>query len=262
VSWKLTHHPDETFEQNMLASVILQLRFRPILKVETRLADFQDKVRTRFPGFNTFDSQEITVGSVKTSAQQINVRNEKVHQFISLDESSVMTLSTSALSVEYGHHRSKETVFSDAALLLEALNAVYAPVIPARLGLRYVNLIQLSILKKALERDVTWPEVLSAKFAEVPGGGASLNGGTRFIAEVSSPCERGNMTLRHGLLSNGPEEEPHFRLDVDRYLEGVFSLEEIPLLLKTFSSNIFCMFMTAAGPALLEWMRRPEGGRV
>ncbi len=257
MSWTLTNCSDETFEQNMLASVILQLRFRPILKIDARVADFQDKVRARFPGFSSFESQEVAVEATKAFTPRLNVRHEKVHQFISLDESAVMTLSTSSLSIEYGQHRSKQTIFSDASLFLDALNTVYAPVSPARLGLRYVNLLQLSILKEALEREVTWPEVLSAKFAEVPGGVASLEGATRFISEVSSPCERGSMTLRYGLLSTPPEEEPHFRLDVDRYLEGAFSLDEVALLLKEFSSNIFGMFMTAAGPALLEWMRRP-----
>lgn len=245
----------------MLASVILQLRFRPILKVEAHIADFQDRVRQRFPGFNTFESQEVVFGATKTTSPQFNIRNEKVHQFISLDEHAVMTLSTSALSIEYGQHRSKETIFSDTELFLEALKAVFAPVSPARLGLRYVNLLQLSLLREELKQDVSWSDVLSAKFAEVPGGVASLEGSTRFFAEISSQCERGSMTLRHGLLSNLTDTEPHFRLDFDRYLEGDFSLAEVPQLLSEFSSNIFCMFMMAAGPALLEWMRLPEGRR-
>lgn len=258
MTWKLTNHPAETFERNTLASVILQLRFKPILKVEARIADFQDKVRIRFPGFSSFESQEVIIGGGKLFSPQLNVRNEKMHQFVSHDELAVMQLGTSALSIQYMQHKSKETLLSDTALFIDALNAVYAPVSPIRLGLRYVNLIQREVLEEELQRPLLWSDVLSAKFAEVPGGAAALDASTRFFAEVSSPCDKGSITMRHGLLSNLPGEAPHFRLDIDRYLEGAFSLEGMPLLLKEFSSNVFCMFMTAAGPALLEWMRRPE----
>jgi hypothetical protein len=45
-----------------------------------------------------------------------------------------------------------------------------------------------------------------------------------------------------------------FRLDTDRFIERGFDVGEVSTLLDGFSSDIFQVFMTAAGPSLLDWM--------
>jgi hypothetical protein len=66
------------------------------------------------------------------------------------------------------------------------------------------------------------------------------------------------MTLRYGAITDASTKMQHFRLDTDRFLEGHFPLSDVEALLKLFSEDIFQVFMTAAGPALLEWMGKPR----
>jgi uncharacterized protein (TIGR04255 family) len=248
VGWTLTKHSVETFNRNLLATVIVQLRFRPILKLAEQHADFQEAIRPRFSGYELVDTQTFEFGP----AGAVNVRNEKAHRFPAPDEPAVVSLNSSAVAIEYSSHEKRETLIDDVRLLLAAL-AKYGPV-PARLGLRYVNIIEPKKLSAILGRVPTWSELLTSDFAAVPGGLASVDESTNYLAEVTSPFERGKMTVRYGLLRPPGDTEQHFRLDTDRFLEGDFVIKEVPNLLEMFSDDIFQVFKKVAGPALLRWM--------
>jgi uncharacterized protein (TIGR04255 family) len=260
VTWLLKKVPRQTFRRNSLAVVILQLRFHPILKVTERIADFQERVRPRFPGFDVVESQNIDV----TSAG-IQVRDETAHRFLAESEPTTVALSTSSVSIEYGAHQSREILLGDAETVLSALEAVYEPIVPKRLGLRYVNLINKRNISSALGRAVGWRDLLTRNFSETPGGLAELDDVTTFMSEVTSPCDRGRMTVRYGivparvqlaplLMTSEASPEPQFRLDTDRYIEGSLKFNEVRALASDFVEDIFQVFMTAAGPALVEWM--------
>jgi uncharacterized protein (TIGR04255 family) len=213
VAWTLPEHAVRTFEQNTLAAVIVQLRFHPILKIAEQFADFQDRIRSRFPGYEFVETQMLDVGPAG-----VQVRNETAHRFRASSEPTVVSLGTGAFSIEYSAHKDRETLFNDVDSVVAALGALFSPVFPLRLGLRYVNIIQRDGIGRQLGRQVTWAELLTANFAAVPGGVASVDDATNFAVEVSSPCARGKMTVRYGLLADGVSKEAQqFRLDTDRY---------------------------------------------
>ncbi|HEU4726400.1 MAG TPA: TIGR04255 family protein [Kofleriaceae bacterium] len=260
MTWIVKNVPRHTFRRNSLAVVILQLRFHPILKVTERIADFQERVRPRFPGFDAVEAQNLDVTS-----DGIQVRNETAHRFHAAAEPTVVALGTSSVSIEYRGHQSREVLLGDAVMVLSALEAVYAPIVPKRLGIRYVNLISKSRISSELGRSVGWGDLLTQNFAKTPGGIAELDDATTFMVEVTSPCARGRMTVRYGIVpdqvsptlfpaGSGPPTERKFRLDTDRYIDGSFKFDEVSALASDFSEDIFQIFMTAAGPALVEWM--------
>jgi uncharacterized protein (TIGR04255 family) len=260
--WSLPNRPIETFERNMLASMVVQLRFQPILKIPDHIAAFQDKVRARFPGYETMESQELEIGS----AGDISVRKQTEHRFLAHGEPTVSALNVSSFTVEYAAHKEREVLFADVDTALRALNDIYAPIIPVRLGLRYVNIIR----RDKLHAPFAWSEILTERFSQVPGNLAALDDSAAFLAEITSPHDRGMMTVKYGILSNRlmpglPNPQPHdkhFRLDVDRYIDGGFGISEVRNLLEAFSVDAFQVFMAAAGPRLLEWMsprRQPKG---
>jgi len=263
VTWLLKEAPNKTFRRNTLAIVVLQLRFHPILKVAERIADFQDRVRPRFPGFETVEIQNMEITSVG-----VQVRNEIAYRFIAAAEPTVVSLGTSAVSIEYSEHQSREVLLADLEMVLSALDAVYAHVLPKRLGVRYVNLIDKVQISSDLGRSVDWTDLLARNFAQTPGGIAELDEVTTFMVEVASPCTHGRMTVRYGIPGKGapvsfgleifPSAERKFRLDTDRYIEGSFKFTEIRSLANEFTEDIFHLFMTAAGPALVEWMSQGE----
>ena len=260
MTWLLKKVPCKTFRRNSLATVIMQLRFHPILKVKERIADFQELVRPRFPGFDAIEAQTFEI----TSSGMGELHEETVHRFHAVSEPTKVSLGTSAVSIEYGAHQSRSVLLRDTETVLSALKALYAPVVPKRLGIRYVNLINRGQIAAALGRFVSWRDLLTHDFAKVPGGVAELDEVTTFLAEVTSPCDRGQMTLRYGIVPDSgpvaipaggaPSSERKFRLDTDRYVEGSFKFDEVRDLASGFVEDIFQVFMTAAGPALLEWM--------
>lgn len=259
MSWTLPKHSVETFERNMLASVVTQLRFQPILKISEKIADFQDRVRPRFPGYESVDSSEIEI----SASGIVNVRDERAHKFPASNNKAVLSVGTSSFAVEYSDHKDRADILSDVKMILGALQHVYAPVIPVRLGLRYVNLIQRKRVSEDLRRAVAWTDLLAKEFTSVPGAVASFDDSTNFMVEVSSPCTRGKMTVRYGipaasLASRGVLSELHFRVDTDRFIDTSFDINEVVELLEIFSVDTFQVFMAAAGPALLEWMAQQE----
>jgi uncharacterized protein (TIGR04255 family) len=159
-----------------------------------------------------------------------------------------------AVAVEYLQHRERQVLAADMALLVDALRAVYNPIAPVRFGVRYVNVIDLEAIAADLKRELAWSDLLQPAFLAVPAGLATLDGAA-FMAETTSSLSRGAMTLRYGLRPDPTKKGRFaFRLDTDRYLDAAFELDEVAGLLDEFSSDIFQVFRTAAGPALLEWM--------
>lgn len=65
--------------------------------------------------------------------------------------------------------------------------------------------------------------------------------------------------MRYGILNEQNETEPHFRLDVDRYFEGDFQVKDAPEMIEGFAADIFTIFRSLVGSALLEWMTTDSG---
>ena len=166
MTWVLQKAPRQTFRRNSLAVVILQLRFHPILKVAERIPDLQDLIRSRFPGFDSIESQNIEV----TLAGEVQVRSDTAHRFLAVSEPTKVSLSTSAVSIEYGAHQSREVLLGDVETVLSALDAVYSPIVPKRLGIRYVNLISRSKISATLGRSVSWRDLLTQNLPMSPAG--------------------------------------------------------------------------------------------
>ncbi len=236
----------------MLATVVVQLRFHPILKTGEHYADFQERLRPRFPGYEALETQmfEMSFGPQPSPAGV--VRSERVHRFLAVDEPTIAALNTTSVSIEYAAHKERATIIEDFALVLDALRA-YGPV-PIRLGLRYVNIIEQHRLVVHSSDEIPWSELLTPAFATVPAGLATIDSSTNYLAEVTAPRDPGKMTVKYGFLVARGAKNQHFRLDTDRFVEGPVEIDAVPALLERFSDDIFQVFMMAAGPKLIEWM--------
>ncbi len=247
MTWRLPNHERRTYRRNPLVAVIVQLRFNPILKIEARVADFQDIVRGRFPRYEESESQQ-----VELSPEGIRLRAGKDFRFMSAEPVS-MLLGDGAVALEYRAYDDREVLRADVDLMCEATQRALAPVTPIRLGLRYVNTIDQTMISQDLRRDVAWSELVGESFLRVPGNLTDLDG-TRFATELSSPMPLGGMTVRCGLLPAPVPKGLGYRLDVDRYRDDSFALDSVPETLTTFADDIFQVFAAARGPALAEWM--------
>lgn len=121
------------YEKNQLIEVICQLRFPPILSIETDIpAQFQDTVRAAFPRY-TCIAENLPVPS--GSAPQ----TQKNHTFVSEDGASKLSLTKNFIALSTMRYTSWEDF---ARMLDEPLGQfirIYRPAFFERVGLRYVN---------------------------------------------------------------------------------------------------------------------------
>ena len=253
MAWRLPDHDHRTYPRNPLEAVIVQLRFDPILKVGDRVADFQDGIRGRFPKFEVQETQSFEINP----ALGVRTRNEREFRFQTKDASGTVFLSTHAVALETRAHIERDALLGDFAAVMKALRAVYDPVSPLRLGLRYVNLLDRKRIGADLQTEVAWGDLVAPDFIHVPCGLADLEG-ISFGSEFSGGLDGGRLTLRYGMVPE-PEREARFRLDIDWYAEQDLDVDAIQDTLMRFAGDIFSVFRTAAGPELLRWMR--EGTR-
>jgi uncharacterized protein (TIGR04255 family) len=180
VGWTLAEHAVRTFNRNTLATVVVQLRFHPILKTGEHYADFQEKLRPRFPGYEAVETQMFEMSFSQASGPAGIVRaGDRAHRFFAVDEPTVASLDATSVSIEYAAHKERATLIKDFALVLDALRS-YGPV-PVRLGLRYVNVIDQKTMAAHFGSEVPWTDLLTPAFATVPGGLAAIDTTTNYL---------------------------------------------------------------------------------
>ena len=249
MSWSVPPQAHRIYARNPLVAVVVELRFFPILQVPQRIADFQDHVRSTFPGYQDLTRSVVTMGPMAP----VDVREEKLFSFNKADGTTTLSLTTTALTVECRRHQTRDTFIEDTKVGVDSLSRTYGGVVPARLGLRYVDIIDRRVIENDLGRTCTWSALIAEKFLRVPSELADLDR-TLFACEVASPMMAGGgMTVRHGLVQDS-DGTTKFRLDVDRYLDGPIEVDAIVGQLATFADDIFAVFVQCMGPELEAWM--------
>lgn len=254
--WTLKAIENKVFSRNTLAVVMGQLRFHPILLIRQKegIGAFQMKIRKRFPRYaETATNVIVARPDHSGSAIAFDAQQEPQYIFSTEDDKTRIVLGTDSLSVENKAHEDRRQLIEDIELAISVLRKVYGALSAARLGLRYINLISKERIEKDLNRALSWKEIISGQFVALPDV-VDLDG-TLFYSEITSSVKSdGALTLRHGLLKDQENNSLHFRIDADRYINGAYDIDRTRDKLMSFSDDIFAMFMTAAGPALLEWM--------
>ncbi len=251
--WKLNPRNHVVYPRNPLVTVIVDLRFHPILKVADRKADYQDLVREDYPQYQESRQQLVNLHPLGA----VNVSEDRVFTFRTADGSSTLTLTTGALSLDARAHQDRAQLLRLVHVATEALTSTYGQVSPVRFGLRYVNDIDREQVADDLGRSVEWGELVTSRFLSVPGGLAD-EADAHFLTEVTAPVDPGAMTLRFGRIQDLRRKRELFRFDVDRFLEGGFAVQDVGGLLDQFADHIYSLFIESRAPALEEWMSQEE----
>lgn len=252
--WDLERKEPETFSRNSLVTVVVQLRFEPILLLDRddEAAGYQELIRERLPHYDRCSSQtfDLPLPSAAGSVPAVQVHSQPLHQFHSRDRKSTVGLTRESISLTEKEHVSRTETLGLVEYALDALASRHKNVHPTRLGIRYINQIDQKAVAAGLGRAVEWEELIRDQFLVVP----LASGADRvFYSEVSSSCPVGAMTLRYGLIPDGGPDLK-FRLDVDRFMMNPGPISDVSALLREFVSDIFSVFRAAAGDGLIEWM--------
>jgi uncharacterized protein (TIGR04255 family) len=153
------------YKKNPLDKVICQLRFPPILKIDSDIpAEFQDRLRRDFPNFSEQTEikievpegikMEVPLELVKKAIQSSGIKN---YQFSSEDGQWQVNLTRTFIALSANKYERWEQFKDKLTNPLRALIDIYAPTYFSRIGLRYVDVIRRSILGL---NDLNWRELL------------------------------------------------------------------------------------------------------
>lgn len=253
--WKFKRHNRRVYPRNPLDTVVAQLKFQPILRIGAggSIADYQDLIRSRFPGFGEGEIRSLTVGPDTNVAS----KSEKVFHFLRDTDKCQVQLSADNVLVETKDHKNRDDLLADLEVVVGALEKVYSPIQPTRFGVRYINVVKPSVISRDLDREVSWRSIISEDYLEMPASVADLKQ-TVFANQITSPMAEGALTLRYGIPPVRDGGVSSFNFDIDRYVESPIDLAKIDRILIQLTDDIFSLFNTLPGTDLLDWMSNQE----
>lgn len=257
MTWQFPAKPYALYSRNPLDSVVVQLRFQPILKIGQGkgIADFQEIVRTTFPEYAEGAVRDIAIGP----EGQFDLHESKAFEFSISAENRKVRLTSDNFLIESKRHLSRDVLLSDLQIVADAMKSVYAPVVCTRLGVRYINVIDPERISRDLGRTVGWRDLVKPDYLEMPADIVDLTD-TQFSSQISSSLLPGMMTVRYGLSLPGNQSTGglRFTFDIDRFTETDLQIERIGADVRNFTEDIFSIFHTVVTDELMEWMLADE----
>lgn len=249
MAWILDSPRHTTYNKNFVKVIVGQLRFHPILSIERGIGDYQEAIRGELPGF-----RQETVKEIRPSPLGIDILETPRFIFTSTDQNQILSLAKDYIALESRSHRSREYFLP---LLISAYTKMYhlfGPVRLTRLGLRYVNIVDKSVIESERECSIPWERIVSREYLALPSTLSPAE--TSFSSEITSTINGGMMTLRHGLGRQPGHEHDVFTYDIDRYSECGLpdTLESLQESLQAYADDIFGLFTTCIGDDLRQWM--------
>lgn len=221
------------YEKTSLVEVICQLRFPPILKIDSDpVSDFQERVRSALPGYDRralghVQAPVIIAGGTPVMVPQLSDQRVE-HAFLSADGSAKVTLGRDFVAYTTQAYDRWESFKRTLQLTVDAVSASYGPAWATRVGLRYQNVIRRSRLGM---QDQPWGALLRSSVLGLLGDSTvNVDHALRedaFPLDVGSQAGRGRVF--HGLVMQ--EEEQCYLLDTDFFVEDVVTWPNVPTVL-------------------------------
>ena len=153
------------YDKNPLESVICQVKFPTILRVDSELPSaFQDRIRETFPLFREPSVEEVNIPPefAKLLGKQFERLPGRNYNFLSEDENWQVNLTRDFLALTCRKYERWEIFKEQLQIPLKAFCDEYKPSFFSRVGLRYRNIIRRSVLGVS---ELTWGVLLSANIA-------------------------------------------------------------------------------------------------
>jgi uncharacterized protein (TIGR04255 family) len=207
-----------------LVQVIAQVRFPTLLKIESEPpAHYQEEIRATFPILERPVSALTLGGIAQQLPQEISrllgpAASTVSYQFITEDRRYSLTLTPDSLALSTSGYERWELFSEKLVLALRALLQVYQPSFYSRVGLRYTNAIDRTLLGLA---DKPWSELIRSELlgeAALTDFESNLQELTRLV-RVKLPDGRSSMQVQHGLGMVAGHDTRCYVLDFDYFTE-------------------------------------------
>ena len=211
------------YKRNPLETVICQLRYPHILKIEAELpAGFQDRIRADYPIFREQNpGQDLVLSGelLKLVEQRLaSLGAVRTYEFASEDGFWSVTLNKAAVALTCGKYVRWEDFRARFGKILNAIESEYQPAFYSRIGLRYTNVIKRSAL--GLEQ-VPWSKLLQSHVA----GELTTQQAQEIVQSVHQVLWRlddqnsTQVKMQYGLTTKEGGDEPIYFIDNDFFTE-------------------------------------------
>ena len=229
--------PRVLYGKTPLTVVICQVRFPPVLKIESQVpAGFQERIRATYPLLD--EANEVPAGLPPEVARLMGMalteKGRKEWKFLSEDRQWAAVLARDFVALTTDHYSRWEEFRQHLALLLEALDVEYHPSFATRVGLRYQNLI----VRSELNLDgVPWSELLmphiAAEYCSAEIADEIQEVSRRVVIELEE--QTGLAHLRHGSARQQGEDEQAYSLDADLFAAEKMEIPDVLARLDVFN---------------------------
>lgn len=134
---KFPAQPEIKLDSSPITEVICQIRFPPILSIPKRLGEFQDYVRDKFPETGVQHSAVLESAQGAINSEVVN--QPKVFQFISDDKKSNIAVGLDFYALSTSNYTHWADFLESLVKANEAVLKVFKPNYASRIGLRYIN---------------------------------------------------------------------------------------------------------------------------
>jgi uncharacterized protein (TIGR04255 family) len=249
----------EVYRQNPLAEVVADLRFSPILRIESEPpAQFQEAIRDRYPQYRRVAAASQLPKDVPAPVRSLiegvgAAAGPVYHYFGTQDQDertripvTYVTLSRESLQFTTRAYRRWEEFRAGFDHVRAAFEQVYRPGSYTRIRLRYVDVIRRSRL--GLE-NVSWAELLNPSIGgelAAPEFGENIDSASRQL-HCKLEGEDSFLTLKTGIAPTQPNnavasKERCFLIDGDFHTHKRMELQNVTAALDSFhraSGNLF-----------------------
>lgn len=247
-----------------LALVVAQIRFPPILSIQTderALARFQDLVRDRYPLVFVGQQIALNVGPQGIERQE---PSRRIYQFADADRAWAVSLSTDSVALEARNYTTYDDFSQRIMSLVSAVKEVYRVPERLRLGLRYINEIHHPDASNVTD----WAPLLRHELLGLLANREIAPSISSTIQELRFNLQGGGLTIRHGYVPQGttvaplPGEAlqdtgPFYLLDFDAYDEQGRDLDHRILddLLRSYNHTMFRLFRWLVQDQLYDYLK-------
>lgn len=231
--------PRVIYQINPLEEVICQLRFPPILKIDTEPpAAFQEQIRAEYPFYEAKSPFRLPVGLPANLAQMIvsdlPLGGQKSHDFDSPNRTWRLNLTRDYFALTCRAYQRWEDFRARLNTVCEAFTKQYNPALFTRIGLRYRDVIRRSPLQ--LEQ-TPWSELLQPWISGILDSAETV----KHVKDMRStflldlPEEAGQVQVFAGLALDKKSNAPAFLIDADFYIEQQTEISHVFQHLDTFN---------------------------
>lgn len=224
----------EVYRWSPLVEVAYEIRFHPLLKIESHIHEFQAVIREEL--------SDISIGQAESG--------NRVYDFDSPARKMKVRVTAASFALMQNKHSSFPETRSQIEHFQRAFLDVFAIEKATRIGLRYINQVSLGDLAQARVRT---SEYFLSDWARGPYSAAEV---LSYRSDVQLQRGKNMLTVRSGVLPlpDNPSKGI-FLLDIDAYRLGVSNISDSLQILDSLRNEIKPEFHAHITDAFVQRMR-------